>query len=121
MASMIKPFYEGKDQLIRDEGMCSSALAGMTLMLAAKGLGYDSCPVIGFDGEAVSKLINLSDNYALSFMILVGKQAKPAWDLDARLSNEIVLSMLFIKTSNRFLVMAGNATIEYDNQSNGDR
>ncbi|MDG2254168.1 MAG: nitroreductase family protein [Opitutaceae bacterium] len=73
-------------------------MAGMTLMLAAKGLGYDSCPMIEFDGEAVSKLINLFDNYALSFMILVGKQTKPAWHLGTSLSNEMVLSMLFIKT-----------------------
>ncbi|MFT5827029.1 MAG: nitroreductase [Yoonia sp.] len=92
MASMIKPFYEGKDQLIRDEGMRSSALAGMTLMLAAKELGYDSCPMIGFDSEAVAKLINLPDNYALSFMLPVGKQAQPAWDRGARLSDEIVVT-----------------------------
>ena len=92
MASMIKPFYEGKDQLIRDEGIRSSALAGMTLMLAAKELGYDSCPMIGFDREAVAKLINLPDNYALSFMLPVGKQTQPAWDRGARLSDEIVVT-----------------------------
>jgi nitroreductase len=77
---------------IRDEGMRSSALAGMTLMLAAKELGYDSCPMIGFDSEAVAKLINLPDNYALSFMLPVGKQAQPAWDRGARLSDEIVVT-----------------------------
>lgn len=41
---MIKPFYEGKDQLIRDEGMRSSAFAGMTLMLAAEDLDYELVP-----------------------------------------------------------------------------
>ncbi len=92
MASMITPFYEGKDQLIRDEGIRSSALAGMTLMLAAKELGYDSCPMIGFDREAVAKLVNLPDNYALSFMLPVGKQAQPAWGRGARLSDEIVVT-----------------------------
>lgn len=92
LGPMIQPFYEGKDQLIRDEGIRSSALAGMTLMLAAKGLGYDSCPMIGFDGEAVAKLVNLPEHYVLSFMIPVGKQSKPAWDRGARLPDETVVT-----------------------------
>ncbi len=92
LGPMIKPFYEGNDQLIRDEGIRSSALAGMTLMLAAKQLGYDSCPMIGFDGVVVAKLVNLPDHYALSFMVAVGKEAKPAWDRGARLSDDIVVT-----------------------------
>ena len=44
LGPMIKPFYEDKDQLIRDEGMRSAAFAGMTLMLAAHNMGYDSAP-----------------------------------------------------------------------------
>jgi nitroreductase len=92
LGPMIKPFYEGKDQLIRDEGIRSSALAGMTLMLAARDLGYDSCPMIGFDGEKVAELIHLPDNLALSFMIPVGKAAKPAWDRGDRLPDERVVA-----------------------------
>lgn len=92
LGPMIKPFYEGNDRLIRDEGIRSSALAGMTLMLAAKELGYDSCPMIGFDGEKVAELVNLPENYALSFMIPVGKESKPAWDRGARLSDDIVVA-----------------------------
>ncbi len=92
LGPMIKPFYEGNDRLIRDEGIRSSALAGMTLMLAAKELGYDSCPMIGFDGEKVAELVNLPENYALSFMIPVGKESKPAWDRGARLSDDIVVT-----------------------------
>ena len=53
LGPMIKPFYEGKDQLIRDEAIRSTGLAGMTLMLAAHDMGYDSCPMIGFDAAAV--------------------------------------------------------------------
>lgn len=87
----IKPFYEGKDQLIRDEAIRSSALAGMTLMLAAKGLGYDSCPMVGFDPEAVSKLINLPDNMVLSFMVAVGKATKDAWPRGERLPDSQVV------------------------------
>ncbi|MEM7791916.1 MAG: nitroreductase family protein [Verrucomicrobiota bacterium] len=92
LGPMIKPFYEGNDQLIRDEGIRSSALAGMTLMLAAKGLGYDSCPMIGFDAAKTAELINLPENYVLSFMIPVGKQIKPAWDRGERLSDDKVVA-----------------------------
>ena len=92
LGPMIQPFYEGKDTLIRDEAMRSSALAGMTLMLAAKDMGYDSCPMIGFDGEKVAELINLPQHYALSFMIPVGKQAQPGWERGDRLSDEKVVA-----------------------------
>ena len=91
LGPMIKPFYEDNDKLIRDEAIRSSALAGMTLMLAAKGLGYDSCPMIGFDGEKVAELVNLPQGTIISFMIPVGKEAKPAWDRGARLPDDQVV------------------------------
>jgi len=92
LGPMIKPFYEGNVQLIRDEGIRSSALAGMTLMLAARELGYDSCPMIGFDAKKVAELINLPPSYVLSFMIAVGKQTKPAWDRGERLPDARVVA-----------------------------
>lgn len=89
-------FYDGKPQLIRDEAMRSTGLAGMTLMLASRGLGYDSCPMVGFDAEAVAKLINLPADYALSFMIAIGKQAKPVWPRGERLpDSEVVIEDRF--------------------------
>tara|TARA_B100002019_G_C21258905_1_gene595525 strand:+ start:1045 stop:1647 length:603 start_codon:yes stop_codon:yes gene_type:complete len=92
LGPMIKPFYEGNDTLIRDEAMRSAALAGMTLMLAAKGMGYDSCPMIGFDSAKVSELINLPENYAIGFMIPVGKQSQPGWERGDRLPDEKVVT-----------------------------
>ena len=89
---MIKPFYEGNERLIRDEAIRSTGLAGMTLMLAAKGLGYDSCPMIGFDSEKVAELIKLPPHYALSFMIPVGMKTQNGWDRGPRLSDDIVVS-----------------------------
>ena len=89
---MIKPFYEGIDTLIRDEAMRSAALAGMTLMLAAKDTGYDSCPMIGFDSAKVAELIHLPENYAIGFMIPVGKQSQPGWERGDRLPDENVVT-----------------------------
>ena len=85
------PFYEGKDQLQRDEAMRSCGLAGQTIMLAAKAMGYDSCPMIGFDADQVAKLIGLPEGHALGFMIAVGKGTKPAWPKPGQLPLEDVL------------------------------
>lgn len=85
------PFYEGKPELIRDEAMRSTGLAGMTIMMAAKGMGYDSCPMVGFDPDAVSKLINLPSTHAISYMIAVGKETKPAWPRGERLPDSEVI------------------------------
>jgi nitroreductase len=88
----LTPFYDGKPTLIRDEAMRSTGFAGMTLMLAARDMGYDSCPMIGFDAEAVAKLINLPADHALSFMLAIGKQAKPVWPRGERLpDSEVVI------------------------------
>jgi nitroreductase len=75
----IGQYYTGKDQVQRDECMRSCGLAGQTLMLAAKGMGYDSCPMDGFDFDAVGKLINLPGDHLISFMIAIGKGTKEAW------------------------------------------
>ena len=72
------PFYEGKEQLQWDEAMRSCGIAGQTIMLAAKAMGYDSCPMIGFDQAKVAEIINLPSDHAIGFMIAVGKAVKPA-------------------------------------------
>lgn len=88
----LKGFYSGKDQLIRDEAMRSTAFAGMTLMLAARGLGYETCPMVGFDPDEVSKIIRLPEDHAISFMIAIGKGLQEPWPRGDRLSvNETVI------------------------------
>ena len=72
------PFYEGKEQLQRDEAMRSCGIAGQTIMLAAKAMGYDSCPMIGFDPVKVAEIINLPSDHVIGFMLAVGKAVKPA-------------------------------------------
>jgi nitroreductase len=86
------PFYEGKEQLQRDEAMRSCGLAGQTIMLAAKAMGYDSCPMIGFDPVQVAELIKLPDDHVISFMIAVGKRTKDPWPKPGQLPlNEVVV------------------------------
>ncbi|MBQ0783833.1 MAG: nitroreductase family protein [Amphritea sp.] len=78
MLPMLESFYRGKEQLQRDEAMRSSGMAAQTMMLAAKGLGYDTCPMIGFDSERVAEIINLPSGHVISMIITLGRAAKPA-------------------------------------------
>ena len=75
MAGAIDNYYRDKPQVQRDETMRSCGLMAQTLMLAARGKGLDSCPMDGFDLEAVGKLINLPDNHVIALMVAVGKRA----------------------------------------------
>ncbi len=96
LVNWMGPFYEGKEQLQRDEAMRSCGLAGQTIMLAAKAMGYDSCPMIGFDPERVAELINLPEDHVVSFMIAVGKATKPAWPKPGQLPlDEVVVHNRF--------------------------
>lgn len=78
LVSAIKNFYNGNEALQRDEAMRSAGLIAQTIMLAAQGLGYDSCPMIGLEFDKVSELINLPSDYEIAMMITIGKQAEPA-------------------------------------------
>ncbi len=65
--------YEDREQLQRDEGMRSCGMAATTLMLAAQEMGYQSCPMDGFDFDAVGKLINLPPDHAIAMFVAIGK------------------------------------------------
>jgi len=78
LVPMIGPFYENNPQLQRDEAMRSVGIAAQTLMLAAKAMGYDSCPMIGFDALKVAEIIQLPENHVIGMMLTVGKAIKDA-------------------------------------------
>jgi len=92
----IGQYYEGREQVQRDECMRSCGMAGMTIMLAAKAMGYDSCPMDGFDFDAVAKIIKLPEDHVISFMIAVGKGTQPAWPKPGQLPyDEVVIQNTF--------------------------
>lgn len=78
LVESIKKSYDGKPQLQRDEAMRSCGMAAQTIMLAAKSMGYDTCPMKGFDYDKVSELIHLPDDHVISMMVVVGKATKSA-------------------------------------------
>ena len=96
LVDWIAPFHEGREFLQRDEAMRSIGIAMQTIMLAAKSLGYESCPMIGFDFDAVSKLINLPDDHIIGPMVAIGKGTKEPWPKPGQLAlDEVVVADRF--------------------------
>lgn len=91
MIPAIDEYYRGKDQVQRDEAMRSCGIAAQTLMLSAKALGYESCPMDGFDFEKVAELIQLPDDHVIAMFVAIGKGTKEAWPRPGQLPQEEVV------------------------------
>ena len=92
----IEAYYQNKPQVQRDEALRSCGMAAQTLMLAAKALGYESCPMDGFDFDAVAQLIHLPENHLITMAIAIGKGTQDA----APRAGQLALEEVVIK--NRF-------------------
>lgn len=94
---MIGQIYEGGGETLqRDEVMRSCGIAAQTLMLAAKGMGYDSCPMVGFDPQQVAEIIQLPADHVIAMLLTIGKAAKPAYPRSGQLpKNEVVFADRF--------------------------
>jgi nitroreductase len=89
-------YYKDKEQVQRDEGMRSCGMAAMTIMLSAKEMGYDTCPMDGFDFDAVGKLLNLPADHTPAMFVVVGKALKEASARSGQLNfNEVVIQNKF--------------------------
>lgn len=92
----IEQYYTGLDRVQRDEAMRSCGIAAQTLMLAAKSMGYDSCPMDGVDFEEVSELINLPDDHAICMFVVIGKSiGEPEKPKDKLPIEEVVITNVF--------------------------
>jgi len=92
----IHQYYDGREQVARDECMRSCGIAAQTIMLSAKAMGYDSCPMDGFDFDAVAKMINLPEDHLIAMFVAVGKAVAPAYVRGGQLAyDEVVLKDRF--------------------------
>ena len=77
MIDMINNLYEGWGDTFRhDEAIRNASLSAMLFMLLAKEKGWDTCPMIYFDKDKISKTLNLPENEVPSLMITIGKMAQ---------------------------------------------
>ncbi len=96
MIPAIDEYYRGKDQVQRDEAMRSCGIAAQTLMLAAQSMGYNSCPMDGFDFEKVAELIKLPDDHVIAMFVAIGKGVKEPWPRPGQLQlDEVVITNTF--------------------------
>ena len=92
LVNWMGPFHEGREDLQRDEAQRSIGMAMQTLMLAAKAMGFDSCPMIGFEHEDVAKLIGLPEDHVMGPMVAIGKGTKDVWPKPGQLDyDEVVI------------------------------
>lgn len=92
----IDSYYRGKEHVQRDEAMRSCGIAAQTLMLAAKSMGYESCPMDGFDFAAVAKLISLPDDHLIALFVAIGKGISEALPRAGQLPlDEVVIKNSF--------------------------
>jgi len=71
--------------------MRSCGIAAQTIMLAAKSMGYDSNPMIGFDPDKVAEIIKLPKDHVISMLMVIGKQTQPAMPRGGQLPLDKVL------------------------------
>lgn len=65
--------YIGNDAFQRDEAIRNASLSAMQFMLIAKDKGWDTCPMIGFNAEAISTSLKLPENMVPVMLITIGK------------------------------------------------
>ncbi|MFK7815742.1 MAG: nitroreductase family protein [Gammaproteobacteria bacterium] len=96
LVNWMGPFHADKVWLQRDEAQRSIGMAMQTLMLAAQEMGYESCPMIGFDIEKVAELINLPNDYVMGPMVAIGKGTEKPWPKPGQVSlDELVVDDSF--------------------------
>ncbi|NEW08689.1 nitroreductase family protein [Paenibacillus sp. SYP-B3998] len=65
-------------QVAHDEAIRNGSLAAMQLMIAAKALGYDTCPMGGYDAAKFVEAFNVPARYVPVMLVTVGLAATPA-------------------------------------------
>ncbi len=88
----IDAYYRGKPQVQRDEAMRSCGIIAMSIMLLAQEQGWHSCPMDGFDFDAVGKLINLPEGHVVSMMITIGKRTRESFPRVGKIPLDEVLT-----------------------------
>ncbi|WP_100403388.1 nitroreductase family protein [Bacillus sp. FJAT-42315] len=77
LAGQINGAYNRPDYP-RDAAILNSSLAAMQFMLAAKAAGWDTCPIGGFNADALVSEFQVSDRYLPTMLITIGKPLKEA-------------------------------------------
>lgn len=78
LISQIEQAYADQHAWARDQAICNASLAAMQLMLAARAMGLDSCPIGGFDQDKLIEAFAIPERYVPIMLVSVGKAAEAA-------------------------------------------
>lgn len=78
VARALRKEYESNPGASREEAFRSCGIAAQTIMLAARQMGLDSCPMKGFEHDRVARIVNLPPDHIVVMMVAVGRAAEPA-------------------------------------------
>ena len=77
MINTISNLYEGWGESFQhDEAIRNASLSAMQFMLLAKNKDWDTCPMIYFEKDKISQLLNIPENEVPVIMITMGKVDK---------------------------------------------
>ena len=103
LSGWMVPFYNGKPELERDEAMRSIGIAAQTIMLAATAMGYQTCPMIGYDPALIAQSLNLPSDHVLGMLIAVGKATHKPWPRPGQLPiSEVLIRNRFAEVHTPF-------------------
>lgn len=71
--NLLTNYYTKHVDARRDEAFRSGGMAAMTLMLAAVDMGYDTCPMTGFEFDEMAEVVDLPEDFEIVMMVAVGK------------------------------------------------
>ena len=80
-------------QIARDEAI-RNAFASQNIMLAARSLGYDTCPMGGYNPQQLIEAFNIPARFVPTLLITVGKAAEPARPSGRFPLSEVVVKVL---------------------------
>ncbi|MBZ9634422.1 nitroreductase family protein [Clostridium sp. FP1] len=69
-------YEDGGKGFQHDEAIRNASISAMLFMLLAKNKDWDTCPMIYFDKDKISKLLNIPENEVPVIMITMGKMDK---------------------------------------------
>lgn len=69
-------YEDGGQDFQHDEAIRNASISAMLFMLLAKNKEWDTCPMIYFDKDKISKLLNIPENEVPVIMITMGKMDK---------------------------------------------
>jgi nitroreductase len=94
LVSQVKSAYSSKAYANQDAHL-NCGLVAMQIMLAAKAMGYDSCPMTGFDPAKLAEAFQVPERYTPVMLITVGKATQPARPTDRLPLQELVIRETF--------------------------